>query len=231
MRTETGTSALGKVVRGGVEHLPQRYPLWLRISFWICIVIAVAAVVRRGFALVAPPNGSGPQDLVELDAFFVSHAALTWAHIGSALVFVSLLPFLFWRRTRNSRRLENAFLLVGLIVGLTAYAMSVHAVGGWVERSAVLLFNTLFLFCLARVFVLRRSDDAVRKRQWMFRAVAVVLGIAVTRPVMGVFFATSRMTHWTAHQFFGVAFWIGFSLSTLTAEVWLRNSKFAGDSV
>jgi zinc transporter ZupT len=44
---------------------------------------------------------------------------------------------------------------------------------------------------------------------------AVLLGIAVTRPVMGVFFATSRLTGLQPQQFLGVAFWIGFSISTL----------------
>ena len=56
----------------------------------------------------------------------------------------------------------------------------------------------------------------------MVRAVVILLGIATTRPVMGVFFATSRLTHWTPSQFFGVAFWIGFSFNTIGVELWLR---------
>jgi hypothetical protein len=39
---------------------------------------------------------------------------------------------------------------------------------------------------------------------------------------MGVFFATSRLTHLTPAQFFGIAFSIGFSLNTLVMELWLR---------
>jgi hypothetical protein len=56
----------------------------------------------------------------------------------------------------------------------------------------------------------------------MLRSIAVLLGIATTRPVMGVFFATSRVTHLTPQQFFGIAFWIGFSINTLVMELWLR---------
>ena len=56
----------------------------------------------------------------------------------------------------------------------------------------------------------------------MLRAIAILLGIATTRPVMGVFFATSRLTHLTPQQFFGIAFWIGFSINTLAMELWLR---------
>jgi len=38
---------------------------------------------------------------------------------------------------------------------------------------------------------------------------------------MGVFFATSRLTHWTSQQFFGPAFWIGFSINVIVMELWL----------
>jgi hypothetical protein len=55
------------------------------------------------------------------------------------------------------------------------------------------------------------------------RAIVVLLGIATTRPVMGVFFATSPLTHLTPHQFFGIAFWIGFSINTLAFELWIRS--------
>jgi len=60
------------------------------------------------------------------------------------------------------------------------------------------------------------------KRRWLMRAVAILLGIATTRPVMAVFFATSRLTHLQPSQFFGIAFWIGFSINTLAMEWWLR---------
>lgn len=42
---------------------------------------------------------------------------------------------------------------------------------------------------------------------------------------MGIFFATARLTHLTPHQFFGIAFWIGFSINTLIIEFWLRNQN------
>jgi hypothetical protein len=40
---------------------------------------------------------------------------------------------------------------------------------------------------------------------------------------MGVFFATSRLTHLEPGQFFGVAFWIGFSINTIVVELWVRS--------
>jgi hypothetical protein len=79
--------------------IPQthRAPRWLRLGFWGCIVIAVAVVFRRVFALAYPPHSAPPQ-LIELDAVFASHEALTLAHILPALAFVTLAPFLYLRR-------------------------------------------------------------------------------------------------------------------------------------
>ncbi len=197
-----------------------RFPLALRVGFWFCIVIAVAVVIRRVVALSTSPSTSAPPQLAGLDAWFASHAALTYVHILCALAFVLVLPLLFWHRTRSSRTLQRAVFPLGLIVGLTAYAMSAYAVGGWLERAAVLFFNTLFLLALYRAFDV--PGDRRRKQQWLLRAIAILLGIASTRPVMGVFFATSRMTHLTPQQFFGIAFWIGFSINTVVMELWLR---------
>ena len=60
--------------------------------------------------------------------------------------------------------------------------------------------------------------------------IAILLGIATTRPVMGVFFATSRLTHLEPSQFFGIAFWIGFSINTLLFEFWFRSRDRLSDA-
>jgi hypothetical protein len=195
---------------------------WLRIGFWACIAISVAVVIRRTLALAYPPQSAPPQ-LAELDAAFASHAALTLAHILPALVFVLLTPFVYIRRFSRAAWPKRFLFPLGLVIGLTAYAMSRYSVGGWVERSAVLLFNSLFLFSLFRAWQLRREPALTL--QWITRAIAILLGIATTRPVMGIFFATSRITHLSPNQFFGIAFWIGFSINTLIIELWLRSRQ------
>jgi hypothetical protein len=213
---------VGDQVESEAQGIAARFPLGLKIGFWFCMVIAIAVVIRRIVALATPPSPNAPPQLAGLDTYFAAHAALTYVHILCALVFVLLLPLLFWRRTRNSATLQRVIFPLGLIVGITAYAMSAHAVGGWLERAAVLFFNTLFLFALYRAWLLSRSNDRPQQQRWMLRAIAILLGIATTRPVMGVFFATSTITHLTPRQFFGIAFWIGFSLNTVVMELWLR---------
>jgi hypothetical protein len=207
----------------GAGSPPEQAPsLWLRIGFWVCIVISVAVVVRRVIALAYPPH-SAPPELAALDAAFASHATLTLAHIIPALVFVLVSPFVVFRASAETVWPERLLFPLGTVVGLTAYAMSVFSVGGWVERSAVLFFNTLFLFSLLCAYWHGRRGELLLKRRWMIRAIAILLGIATTRPVMGIFFATSRLTHLEPKQFFGIAFWIGFSINTFVVELWFRS--------
>jgi uncharacterized membrane protein len=200
----------------------QALPRWLRLGFWACVVIAAAAVLRRVFALAHPTHSAAPE-LAALDAVFASHAALTLAHILPALAFVVLSSFAIFRASTRTSWPERLLFPLGIVVGITAYAMSVHSVGGWLERSAVLLFNSFFLFSLFRAYRYMQRGNLALHRRWMTRAIAILLGIATTRPVMGIFFATSRLTHLKPNQFFGIAFWIGFSINTLVIELWLRS--------
>lgn len=235
---QRGNFAPGGIPSGiMVQHTrqPIRFPRALKIGFWACIVIAVAVVIRRAVVLLTPPNPAAPLQLADpsasLDAAFAAHAGLTWFHILSALAFVLLLPLFFWHRTRGSALLQRAFFLLGIMVAGTAYAMNLYAVGGWLEQSAVLFFDTLFLASLFRTFLYARRGDAMRQQIWSLRAIAVLLGIATTRPVMGVFFAAAHLTCLTPRQFFGIAFWIGFSINTLAVELWLRKRALGNERI
>jgi hypothetical protein len=191
-----------------------RRPVWLLIGFLVSAGIAIAAVARRLIALLRPSQNA-------LDTTFSSHAGLTLAHIIPAAVFVVLAVIVLLRSSVDVW-CERLFFLFGALTGITAYAMSVDAVGGWVERSAILIFNTWFLVSLGCAYWFRKTSS---KREWMTRAVGILLGIATTRPVMGLFFATSAATHLSPEQFFGYAFWIGFSINAVMVELWLRSRR------
>ncbi len=189
--------------------------------FLACIVIGIAVVLRRAIALSRPLATDAPPDMLRLDAFFKTHAILTYVHIFAALFFVCVLPFVFWSRTR-AFPMCVAFLYAWRNRRRLRLRDVVHPVGGAIEGVAVIFYNGLFLVSLAVSCFAWKMGQTENSLRWTLRATAISLGIATTRPVMGIFFATSRLTHWTPAQFFGPAFWVGFSINTLVMELWLR---------
>src|SRR5438270_13075601 len=126
------------------------HPAWLLAGFWLLVFISLAVVVRRLIALVSSsPSPRRVPDLAELDSSFAAHAALTMTHIVPAAIFVVLAVAVLLPRNQSDW-IERAFFGFGAITGLTAYAMSAYAIGGWIERSAVLVFDTWFLLSLSR---------------------------------------------------------------------------------
>jgi uncharacterized membrane protein YozB (DUF420 family) len=193
----------------------------------VLCVIGAAAAVRRIVVLIAPPAVERVAQMAALDLDFASHKALTLWHIVPALSFVVLLPLWFMLRIRERpevhRRVTYALFVLGGVVGVTALLLSLHPVGGVNEAAATLVYDSLFLFSLGRAWVMLRRGDFALHRTWMMRAIAVLLGIATTRPVMGVFFATEPVTHLGPQQFFGTAFWIGFTVTYIAGEAYLRS--------
>jgi len=53
----------------------------------------------------------------------------------------------------------------------------------------------------------------------MIRAFSVGLAVATIRPVVRVFFATNRFSRLAPQEFFAVAFWSGFVLHLIAAEL------------
>jgi hypothetical protein len=201
-------------------------PRWTRPVLYILCFIAAAAALRRIVALLVAKAAAAPAGpFGGLDAAFAARKALTLAHIIPALAFVLLLPLWFSARMRSNeqahRRITWLLFAVGFIVGITAIPLVANPVGGVTELSAIIVFDGIFLFSFARAFMLFLKREP-HYREWMMRAIAVLLGIATTRPVMGVFFATARLTHLEPRQFFGIAFWIGFGITYLTGEWYLH---------
>ena len=204
-----------------------------RRSFWVALValctIGVAISIRRLGALAGPIPMNNP-GLDALDAVFAAKRTLTASHVLVGLLLALAIPIQFSARIRNRYRrvhrwLGRFLLLVGLLVGVSAYGMMVRPVGGWLERSATGFYDTAFLVALAAAWWHIRHRDVTRHREWMLRASGIALGIATTRPIMAVFFATSPLTALKPSEFFGVAMWIGFTSTVLAAELYIRSTR------
>ena len=84
------------------------------------------------------------------------------------------------------------------------------AIGGINQAAATTLFASFFLFALCKAFWHIRRGEIALHREWMIRAFSVGLAVATIRPIL------------TPHEFFGIAFWIGFVLHLMAAEAWIH---------
>jgi hypothetical protein len=213
----------------------RRHAALLRLAWLVTLVlvlIGIAVVTRRTLSLFGIISTSSTlSGSAALDAAFMRYAPLTMVHIFAGLLFLVLGPFQFIatlraRRARLHRRIGYGVLTSGLLTGVTALAMTTRmAIGGATERAATTLFGLLFLIALARAFACIRRRRVASHREWMIRAFSLGLAIATVRPIVGVFFATQRFTHLAAREFFGIAFWLGFTMHLIAAEAWINHTR------
>ena len=200
---------------------------------WIALVILCAigaAAAGRRMAVIVAPRTAASADFGGLNAHFEAKASLTMVHIVPSLLFVLLVPLQFVsslreRHPRIHRWTGWVIVSVGVVLGASALWLSAHPVGGLAESSATIFFGCFFLFALGKAWRHIRAGRVELHREWATRMTAIALGVATTRPIMGIFFATSRLTGLTPHDFFGPAMWLGLTSTYLAGEAWLQTQR------
>ena len=218
----------------------------LRRALWGAVVvlalIGVAVVVRRtaylvpilvnGYNLPAAASNPRAAQFAALDDVFARYPVLTLVHILPGLLFIVLGPLQFSSSLR-ARHLQwhrwsgRVYLICGLVIGVSALVMSfaMPSIGGVNQAAATTLFALFFLFALGRAYWQIMRREIARHREWMLRAFAIGLAVATIRPLIGLFFATSGLSGLAPYEFFGTAFWIGFVLHLVAAEVWIQSTR------
>jgi hypothetical protein len=214
-----------------------RRVLWSAVVFlaFIGCAVAIRRIVELWPTIIhgyqPPPPAVNPRlaQLSRLDNLFARYPYLTLIHIIPGFLFMVLGPLQFSSTMRAHylkwhRRSGLVFLCCGAIIGVSALTMSfaMPAIGGVNQAAATTLFGSFFLFALGKAYCHVLRQEIALHREWMIRAFAVGLAVATIRPIIGFFFATSRLTGLTPHEFFGTAFWIGFVLQLMAAEAWIR---------
>lgn len=208
--------------------------LWSAVIFLAFLGVAVAA--RRAVVLLRPTvasAGAARNPAAQLDAHFAAQRALTLAHVLPATLFMILGPLQFIKRLssmypRMHRWSGRVFLLSSGVVGFAGLRMALgKTIGGLDEKAAILLFGTLFLVALAKALWHAMHRQFAQHREWMIRGYAIGLAVATIRPIMGMFFASAMARGHVPQpsQFFGTAFWIGFTLQLIAAELWINYTR------
>jgi uncharacterized membrane protein len=227
--------------REGYMAVSKRASRLMWMGVIVLGVIGVAAVTRRTLVLFWPAQFAGRNSpaaaAAALDLGFAKHLALTMVHILPGAIFVVLAPLQFVPGIRAKylnlhRWMGRVLVVTGLVIGVTALVMSYTMnIGGPNETAATTLFAILFLFSLTKAYRHIRRKEVARHREWMMRAFAIALGVATTRPIVGMFLAFRKVS---PHEFFGIAFWLGFTVTFFVAEVWIDYTRYhavlAGES-
>ncbi len=203
-------------------------PLLAR-TIWVTVVllaiIGIAASVAR---LLNLGRGLDPATVEPIEVGFARYPLLTLLHIIPGVLFMVLGPLQFVRRIR-SRHLQlhrwsgRVFVASGAVIGVTALIMGiVMAIGGANETAATVFFAVIFLVALGKAVIHIRRGDSARHREWMLRAFAVGLAIATIRPIVALFFILSDLS---PREFFGIAFWLGFTSHLIAAELWIQHTR------
>jgi len=206
--------------------------IWVAVIFLAFIGIAVAT--RRSIVLLRPGALSSRNNpAAELDAAFTDRRTLTLTHILPAMLFMVLGPLQFVRGLRSKypqvhRWCGRIFLAVSAVVGVTGLTLAFgKTIGGVDEKAAVILFGSFFLIALAKALWHAMRREFAQHREWMIRGYATGLAVATVRPIMGTFFAAAvlRGHQPVPREFFGTAFWIGFTVQMIAAEIWINYTR------
>src|SRR5258706_11909395 len=207
----------------------QRAPRFIWIGAFALAVIGVAAATRRALVLFWPRVFAGKYPpAAAMDTGFSRHMALTLMHIVPGALFLVLallqfVPSIRAKHLRLHRWLGRILVVSGLVIGVSSLVMSFTMnIGGVNETAATTVFGILFLFCLITAYRHIRRKEVAQHREWMIRTFGIALGVAATRPIVGMFFAFRRLT---PHEFFGIAFWIGFTITFFAAEAWIDYTR------
>jgi uncharacterized membrane protein len=183
-------------------------------------------MIISGFISSAPSLPSGKP---AFNTAFNMPPGITLLHILPGLLFMILGPLQFVKRIRKNhlnfhRWSGRVFVLAAYFVGLSALIMPfiVLPIGGLTEAAGSVFFSIFFLTALTKAVqeILRKRVNL--HREWMLRMFAIGLAISTVRPIMGLSFALFKLQ---PQDFLGTAFWIGFSLHAIAAEIWINCTR------
>lgn len=203
-----------------------RVILWVGVAVLITTMI-VSVILRTSSLNNFYQTGKLPHPDT-IDYGYSKNPKLTLLHIIPGLLFLLLGAMQFIKALRNHfikfhRFSGKIYLLLGVLVGITALIMGIKIkFGGVIESSAVVVFTIWFLYCLVIAYIKIRKRNFIEHREWMIRAYSIGIAVATMRPVIGLFFAFTNIRF---QDFFGSVFWIAFILHAIVAELWIRFTR------
>ena len=187
----------------------------------------VREALLRAFDLADPAAAERAVQVARFDATFDAQPVATALHLGAAVIWLLLAPLQLSGRIRAARPILHRVggrlvLAAGGVLTLTGlYFDLVRPFGGW--REAVIVGVVSLWFCITSLRAVQaiRGGDVRRHRRWMFRALAIPLGVTVIR-LLGIILELMLVGGSVdAVSRFLLSLWLGWPLTVGAIEVWL----------
>jgi uncharacterized membrane protein YozB (DUF420 family) len=187
------------------------------------IILLVFAAVRLTDMAGNPPGADG------FGIRYVQHPGVAITHIVPGLMFLTLAPLQFVTRIRQRhirvhRRLGWLLTTCAATSGVFALIVNFRfpAFGGIPTQAATVFFGAIFLFSLTKAIRHIRRKEVRLHREWMIRVFALAMGVATIRVFVGLF---AILLQYGFEEAFGTAFWLGFAVNLVVAEVWINKTR------
>jgi uncharacterized membrane protein len=185
--------------------------------------------IRRLSVLEGLMSSNNRVGLSSVDQEFSKHPFITLLHIIPGALFMILgplqfMPFIRVRYIKFHRWSGRVFIMAAYTIGLSSIILSFakRPLGGLNEAVASIFFSVFFLVCISLSFrsVLRRQIRL--HREWMIRAFSIGLAISTVRIITIFVFVFFKMP---LQDFLGTAFWLGFTMHGIAAELWINFTR------
>lgn len=168
------------------------------------------------------------EEFPQFEQHFADSALVTLVHVIAGAMFLALGLLQFSATFRNRhlrfhRRSGRLLVALALVAGTTGLWLGVVAPYSSTERLPTAAAGAVFLIAPATAIAAIRRADIVRHREWMIRFFAVGVGVVVIRLIMPVIIWI--LSPGSLRDILGLAFWAGWIVSLMIAELWIRSTR------
>lgn len=200
--------------------------LYLVIVFLIGFTLkeSVGRLFDLGLSVKSPelfPEGSH-------HLHYAKNPAIMYIHVIAGIIFVlcgihQLIPSIRRKNIRRHRAIGKIFLIISLIVSISALILAVFMpFGDKLESFTTLAFGLFLLFSSYKAYSEVRKGNIQNHSYWVRRVFFVSLSIATIRVIMIILMVNTGKS---VQEVMGISFLIAFILHLIAVETWIFNHK------
>jgi hypothetical protein len=201
----------------------------LKVVMFILVAIGIVMVIRRLMVLTGVMPTNNKPGFSSFDQGFGKQSLITILHIVPGALFmisgpVQFMPRIRLRHIQFHRWSGRVFIIAAYTIGITSIVLSLikRPIGGTNEAVASIFFSIFFLVCISLSLHCILKKQVLLHREWMIRAFSVGLAISTVRLITVLAFICFKVP---PQNFLGTAFWMGFTLHAVVAEVWINYTR------